>query len=174
MKNLLSLGILLAASATFAQTPSDWKTIDDTKFEIQFPADWDLDQSGSTTPGGPAFVLFVKKNDEQVFRGNINLLIQNLQGLNIDLNGFVNLSEQQISTMLPNSKIIESKRVQLPDAHHVIVFEGDQSNFRLKWKQYYWVLADKAYVLTLTTKSDAYESIIPTADKILNSFKIKK
>lgn len=174
MKYLLTFCILFAGSATFAQTPTDWKTINDTKFEIQYPSDWDLDQSGSATPGGPAFVLFVKKSDEQVFRGNINLLIQNLQGLNIDLDGYVKLSEQQISTMLPNSKIIESKRIQSADPYHLIIFEGDQSNFRLKWKQYYWIMGDKAYVLTLTTKSDTYDSIIPTADRILNSFKIKK
>lgn len=162
---------LLAGTSTLLAQSSDWKMLDESRFQIQYPSDWELDQNSTQ---GTTFILFVKKTEGQVFRTNVNLLIQNLQGTNMDLDAFVKLSEQQISTMLPNYKIVESKRIQSPDQRHSIIFEGDQGSFRLKWKQYYWVVGESAYVLTLTTKSDSYNTIIATGDKILDSFKVKK
>jgi hypothetical protein len=149
----------------------DWEHFAATEYEISYPSVWQLDLSKNA---GTTFILFGRSATEGKFRENINLLVQDLRGLNFDLNHYVALSEQQIRTMVVDSKLIESKRNKTrDDEHHEIIYEGVQGPFKPRWKQYYWMVQDKAFVLTFTGTQDTYDDFIKTADKILDSFKLK-
>jgi hypothetical protein len=124
---------------------------------------------------GMSFLILSKqtsKND--LFRENVNLHIDNLAGRNISLDKYVEISENQIKTMLENGKLLVSRRLRKGDKEfQKMVFKGKQGKFDLKWQQYYWVEKDKAYVLTLTCEEDQYDNYLDIGQKIMNSFKIK-
>jgi hypothetical protein len=151
--------------------PENWKYLDGPEYEISYPPNWSADQSGVS---GTSFILFGRNPNEGKFRENINLIIQDLKGLNFDLDRYAELSERQVRTLVNNLKFIESKRVKLnDDEFHLVVYEGDQGQFQLKWKQYCWVEKDRAFILTFTSTRETYDLFINSADSILNSFKVK-
>ncbi len=151
----------------------DLKVLDEPAYTIQYPSTWQLDQSGQL---GTTFILFsLIESEQDAFRENVNLLIQDLAGKNIDLDQYAEISEEQIKTMITNSKLIESKREKKNSSeYHKIIFSGDQSALHLMFEQYYWVINEKAYALTFTTEQNKFESLKETGEKILNSFMLKK
>ncbi|HWY11050.1 MAG TPA: PsbP-related protein [Bacteroidia bacterium] len=151
---------------------NDWKTLDKPNYSIQYPATWELNQSGQM---GTSFILFsVLESAQDKFRENITLLIQDLTGKNIDLNKFTEISESQIKTLATNAHLIESKRIKKDTEYHKIIYTADQGIFHLEFEQYYWVINDKAYILTFTSEHTKFENFKVTGEKILNSFKLKK
>jgi hypothetical protein len=169
---------LLISSFCFGQTESkkastDWKTLDGPDYSVQYPFQWELSQNGQM---GTSFVLFApQESNEDLFKENVNLLIQDLTGYDLDLDKYTDLTLDQIKTMITNSSLIESKRLKkgLEEYQHLI-YTGDQSVFNLQFEQYFWVKNNKAFILTFTseqTKSAAYKEI---GEKILNSFTFKK
>jgi hypothetical protein len=156
-----------------SQTNGEWKTLTESNYSVQYPPAWELDQSRQM---GTSFFLFSPLESEQdKFKENVNLLIQDLTGKNINLDKYTEISEGQIKTLATNSNLIESKRIKTePDEYHKIIYSADQGIFHLKFEQYYWVIHDKAYVLTFTSEQNKFDSFRETGEKILNSFKLKK
>ncbi len=154
------------------QTISEWKTLDESNYSIQYPSTWDLNQSGQMNT---SFILFSPlESDKDQFKENVNLLIQDLNGLNVDLNKFTEISESQIKTMVTNSKLIESKRIKNGlDEFQSIIYSGDQGIFHLQFMQHYWIINDKAFVLTFTSEKDKFAEFKDMSEKILNSFTLK-
>jgi serine/threonine-protein kinase len=150
----------------------EWKSMNGDGYEIQYPANWDIDKSGQM---GMRFILLSEQASPQdKFRENVNLLTQNLTGLNIDMNAFVKISEDQVKAMFKGGKIYESKRVKNHGkSFHKLLYSGSQGSFVFKIQQYYWVENEKAYVLTFTCEAAAFDSYIETGDKIMNSFVLK-
>jgi hypothetical protein len=150
----------------------NWKTLEEKNYSIQYPADWELNQSGQM---GTTFFLFSPlSSDQDKFRENINLLIQDLSGHNINLDKYTEISEGQVKTMITNSTLIESKRVKNgSEEFHRIIYTGDQGIFHLKFEQFYWIKNDKAYVLTFTCEQDKFSDFKEVGEAILNSFILK-
>ncbi len=150
-----------------------WLNLKEKSYSLKYPNNWELDQSGQSNT---SFILLsVLEVAEDLFRENINLIIQDLSGKNIDLAKYTEISEGQIKTMMLNSKIIESELVKTKSGeHYKIIYAGDQNNFHLKFEQYYWVQNNKAYILTFTSEESKFANYKEVAEKILNSFVIKK
>lgn len=148
-----------------------WKSLTENNYTIQYPPTWELNQSKEM---GTNFVLFSPvENSEDQFRENVNLLIQDLTGKNIDLDRYTEISEGQIKTMITNSTIDESKRIKKGNTeYHKLIYSGDQGVFQLKFEQYYWVIDEKAYVLTLTCQESTFSELKEVGEKMLNSFSI--
>lgn len=184
MKNIALPGLMAFIATLFAcgQTsgegdvhiPENWNTLDGTDYSIQYPDSFELNQSGQM---GESFILFSKHtSEEDPFRENINLLVQDLTGQNndIDLDKYVELSEGQVQSMLTDGNIIESKRLTTDSKeYHKIIYTGKQDELDLKWLQYYWVGNNKAYVLTLTCEENQYDAYATVGEKIMNSFRLK-
>ena len=154
------------------ETLENWKSLDVSDYSIQYPDTFDLDKSGQM---GTSFILLSKQTSQQdLFRENVNLLIQDLSGQNIDLDKYVEISEGQIKTMITNGNLIESKRLtdKNKDFQRVI-YTGKQGQYDLKWQQFYWVENKKAYVLTLTCEVNQYDKYVPVGEGIMKSFVIK-
>jgi hypothetical protein len=155
-----------------ADIPNNWKAINESGYMIQYPDSFDLNKPGQM---GTSFILFSKPISQQdLFRENVNLIIQDLTGQNIDLNKYVEISEGQIKTMITNGNIIESKRIKTGDSEfQKVVYTGVQGQFNLKFEQYYWIVKGKAYVLTLTCEIRQFDKYKKVGEKIMNSFKLK-
>tara|TARA_B110000238_G_C16028283_1_gene396248 strand:+ start:504 stop:995 length:492 start_codon:yes stop_codon:yes gene_type:complete len=155
-----------------AQT-NDWNTLNEKNYSIEYPSDWELNKSGQM---GTKFILFsqlTSKNDQ--FKENVNLIVQDLTGHNIDLNQYVEISENQIKTMITDGNIISSERVKKDEKEFQrVIYTGKQGIYDLQFVQYYWVENNNAYVLTLTCEITVFTDFKNTGEKILNSFEIRK
>lgn len=179
---LIILFILVSSTFSFGQVPvesptklaaeKEWKLLTDDKFEITYPIDWKLDTSKQL---GATFFLFSPLTDkDDQFSENVNFIIQDLTGHNLTLDQYVELSENQINTLITDAEIILSKRQNVNDnEYQKIIYSGKQGVFILKFEQYYWVIENKAYVLTLTCELKEFEAYKEVGEKILNSFILK-
>lgn len=149
-----------------------WKSIDENGYSIQYPDSWDVDKSGTM---GMSFMILSKQTSPQdQFRENVNLLIQDLTGQNINLEKFVALSHSQIKTMVVDGNILENKTLNSGGKEYQrVVYSGDLNQFKFKFQQYYWVIQDKAYILTLTCEAGQFDTYHETGEKIMNSFNLK-
>ncbi|NTV45153.1 MAG: hypothetical protein HGB11_01190 [Chlorobiales bacterium] len=151
----------------------EWNTLEQEGYSIRYPSSWELNQSGLM---GTTFFLFSPfESADDLFRENVNLMIQDLTGLNMDLNQYTEISEGQVKTLITNGVIIESKRIKIESGeYHKIIYTGDQGIYNLEYEQYYWIIGNKAYVLTFTGEQQKYAQYKETGEQILNSFVLKK
>jgi hypothetical protein len=180
--HLLGLITLFISITTYCQTtmsnnptevPDDWKVLKEVQYSIRYPGSWDLNQSGQM---GTSFILFSRLSSSQdQFKENVNLIIQDLTGMNIDLDKYVEISEGQIRTLIINGNLLESRRLVSNGINYQkVIYTGKQGIYNLKFEQYFWVVKDKAFVLTLTCEVNEFEKYKENGEKILNSFKLKK
>jgi hypothetical protein len=156
----------------YIKTPENWNILNEPNYSIQYPDSFDLVKSGQF---GMSFILLSKQTSEKdLFRENVNLLIQDLTSNNIDLDKYVEISEGQIKTMITEGKLIESKRLTDKNKEFQrVIYTGKQGQFDLKWQQFYWVVNNKAYVLTLTCEKNQYVNYVSVGEKIMKTFTIK-
>ncbi|NQX81349.1 MAG: hypothetical protein HRT66_05065 [Flavobacteriaceae bacterium] len=168
----LTVILFIITNLTVFGQSNEWDSLNEKDYSIQYPEKWDLNKSGQM---GTSFILFsqlTSKNDK--FKENVNLIIQDLTGHNIDLNKYVEISEGQIKTMITDGNIISSNRIKNKVTEfQKVIYTGKQGIFNLKFEQYYWVQHDKAYVLTLTCEVNEFKNFKDIGEKMLDSFKIK-
>jgi hypothetical protein len=173
MKKMAFLVFFLINTISFGQIKeNNWKTIDENTYSVQYPENWELNTDKSM---GTSFILFTQQTStDDKFRENVNLIIQNLEGYNLNLDDYVAISEEQINKMVTNGKIIESKRLFKNNSEfQKVIFTGNQGIFKLKFVQYYFIKDEKAFVLTFTSEVTQYEKYKLISDKILASFILK-
>lgn len=151
---------------------TEWKSLKENKFEIKYPSDWELDKSGFM--GSSFYLLSQLSNKKDKFRENIGLMVQDLSGYNLTLDQYTELSESQLKTLITKGKIISSERIKDDKTEYQkIIYKGKQGVFNLMFEQYYWVIDNEAYVLTLTCEKKQFKKYQKFGEEILNSFEIK-
>jgi hypothetical protein len=147
----------------------EWETFNGSDYSIRYPSNWELNDSEQM---GTSLILFSPiEHSKDQFKENVNLIIQDLSAYNLDLDDFVELTLEQVKTMISNSTLVESKRINKADSeYHKLVYLGEQGMLKLKFEQYCWVINEKAYILTLTCERSKFPVYKATGEKILNSF----
>lgn len=150
-----------------------WKLLSEGEYEIQYPDSWEVSNSGQM---GTTFVILSPLSSElDQFRENVNLMVQDLAGYSLTLDQYVELSENQIETLITDGKISFSERQEREGVqYHKAIYTGRQGIFKLKFEQLYWLVGDTAYILTLTCEEDQYEKYKEIGGLILKSFELKK
>lgn len=167
MKNFLTFLLLLSIQMTLAQ--EGFETLDGTDYSIKYPGTWEIDQSGQM---GMSFALFSPiKFDGDQFRENVNLVIQDLTGYDLDLVGYANISENQIRSMMQDSEILISEK---KGDYHLMVYSATMGQYKLKFSQRYWISQNKAYILTFTAEQSEYDNYEGIGHTIMDSFNIKQ
>ena len=180
MKTIKLFGIIVLAinmtacgqtSENKTKTIEGWKSLSENSYSIEYPENWELNKSGQM---GTSFILFSQLSSGQdQFKENVNLIIQDLTGHNLDLDKYVEISEGQIKTMITDGNLIESKRITTGDLnYHKVIYTGRQGVFNLKFEQYFWVVGDKANILTLTCEESQFDNYQIIGERILNSFNL--
>jgi len=140
------------------------------EYTIKYPKDWTFDASGQMNT---TFVLFSKLEQQDPFRENVNLIIQDLTGMNLDLKGYTELSMNQIKGIKDN-KVIESKELKKDGvAYQQVVWKGFMSGKKLKFKQLYFIKNNKVFLVTLTCTEKSFDDYVEMGTAILNSFTLK-
>jgi hypothetical protein len=172
----LALIFLSAAMSVLAQPPKtgkkSWKKFETNAYGIQYPDTLQLDNSRND---GTDFLLLTSQTSaNDLFKENINLLVQDLSGKGVDLTKFVIISEQQILEAFGKKGLIESKRLKGTSGEYQrLIFGGKSGNFEAKWLQYYFVKNEKAYILTLTCETKQFENYLAFCEKIMKTFFLK-
>lgn len=161
-----------SSEESYTEAGTDWLSLRTDQFEIEYPNDWKLDQSGQM---GTRFFLYSPVVDEDdPFTENVNLVIQDLRGYDMDLDQFVEVSLDQINTLATDGKILSSDRKkQGSQEFHQLIYTAKQGIFALKFEQRYWVIGEEAFVLTFTSEEEEFEPFQDTAEKIFSSFTLK-
>jgi hypothetical protein len=154
-------------------TNSNWKQLDKPNYSIQYPGDWELEQSG--TMGSVFAILAPLESKEDKFRENVNLVVEDLKGQSIDLDRYAELAKGQLKSTMTNFNLVESKKnTNGTREYFKVIFTWNYEKFQLKVEQYYWVVDGKAYVLTFTSEQAKFANFSETGEKILNTFTFKK
>ena len=144
------------------------KELNKNAYSISYPPNLKLEENGSK---GSEFALFTEKSDvNDQFVENINLVIQNLENLNVDLNKFVEISENQI---MADGKLISSERLRQNNSEfQKLIYSLPINDFELKFIQYYFVANRKAYILTFTSEAKEFEKYSSDMEKIMSTFRV--
>ncbi|WP_298902343.1 hypothetical protein [uncultured Psychroserpens sp.] len=165
MKKLTLLIFLLSINVTFCQ--EKWTNFENATYAIEYPESWTFDDSGQMQT---TFFINSPLTEDDTFKENINLIIQNLKGQNINMKDYVELTQKQTKGMLDDGKILESNG---DDKQHVMVLTGKVSGNALKFKQVLIFHQEVMYILTFSALEKSYDDYIKTGNTILNSFKLK-
>lgn len=153
------------------QAQKEKKIYETDVFSIQYPTDWTLE-----TETGTQAVFAIKgplTSDADMFAENVNLITQNLKGMGVTLDQYVQFNESQLKT-IPNAKMFSSERETRDGAqYHTLVFRGTMSNMELKVRQVYTLKNETAYVLTFTTLEKEFSQFEKVGSEIVKSFKVK-
>lgn len=160
-------------SKTIISTNINWWKFEKDNYSILHPQDWTIDTSGTM---GSSFILFAPiENEEDKFKENVNLLVQDLQGKNFTMEQYISLSEKQIKSMINNSSILESKTIKNDSAqYHKILFTGEQGTYKLGFEQHYYLMNGKSYVLTFSYERSKAEQYRRMGELMLSSFRLKE
>lgn len=173
MKKLRILIVLFSPLLSFSQTDEvEWKSHSTSKFSISYPENWLLDVSENYDV---EFFLFSEKESaDDKFIECINLMVQDLKGLGIDLKEYTEITVNQINTMLTDGEIIENKTLSKNGkSYQRISYSGLQKEIDFYFLQYFWIVKEKALVLTFVSETNNLESYEKTAEQIMNSFELK-
>lgn len=161
-----------ATRDTFATINSDWHTYSRDAWSVHFPDSFTLDTSRTL---GITFFLFSRPaHASDQFRENINLYVQELNDPSMDLDKYARASEEQISKLINQVVMIESRKVTdsaLP--YYRLSYTGEQGQFTFKWVQHIYYQSGKIYLLTFTTEISTFEHYAAIGNSILQSFSLR-
>ncbi|HEX3009171.1 MAG TPA: PsbP-related protein [Bacteroidales bacterium] len=151
----------------------NWKLLTGNGYSIQYPQNWCVDRNMNM---GLSFLIYTQSPvDNKNFRENVNLSIQSLAGQNMNMDKYVQKSQDQIKSMFKNENIISSERLRINGVeYHRIRYKGVCRGYDLEFLQYYRIKGDKAYVLTLTCETIHFQKFIKTVEKMMSSFKLQE
>ncbi len=156
---------------TATQVPNDWKELKGDNYWLIYPEDWELNTSGQM--GSTFALLSPVSSSKDKFRENVNFMIQDLSGYNMNLEAFAKVSEEQVKTLVTDGELIESTLIVGNTLNHQkTIFTGKQGIFNLIFEQHYWVENDKAFILSFTCEESQHEKYKEVGAKILNSFQL--
>lgn len=172
----MKLRILIALFSpllSFSQTDEvEWKSHSTSKFSISYPENWLLDLTGQYN--SELFLFSEKEGDEDQFIENINLMIQDLKGLVLDLKEYTDITVQQVKQMLTDGELIENKTLtKNGKSYQRLSYTGIQNEMDIYFLQYFWIVKEKAFILTFVSETSTLTEYEKTAEQIMNSFELK-
>ncbi|MCX6089816.1 MAG: trypsin-like peptidase domain-containing protein [Candidatus Atribacteria bacterium] len=151
-------------------TTSDFKTFTDTQkgFTLKYPNSW---TSTIQTLMNQEVVAFLAPTDnpQDVFRENLNILIENLPS-EMSLQNYFSLTMDQLKTF-PDVQFRENYDATISgQPGKVLVYSRTLDGKELTYSQVYIIRGIKAYVLTFTAESTQYSHYQPEFQQILSRF----
>jgi hypothetical protein len=146
MKLTFTSILFLLAAFCFAQSDTSKASYSNDKIKIEYPKTWRLDTSGIM--GTEFFVFSPLENETDKFSENVNGLIQDLSGQNIDLEKYKEITDKQLIELATDGVVFESVVVKTDDRNYFkILYAMTQGKFRLKICSICYIKDDKAYLL---------------------------
>lgn len=169
---LIYLILFFFPLTVLSQESEDFIIYKDKNYSIEYPKNWNLDNSGAN--GTEIYIYPKKSNNSDVFVENINLLIQDLNDSTATIESCKVLVEKQVEAMVTDSKIILSEILSKnKQKFHKLIAEGNYNDYRFKTIIYTWYINKQIYSLTFITLNEDYENNHRVSLRIMDSFSIK-
>ena len=154
-------------------TDGDITTYSTDKFSIQYPNDWILNAEKKL---GMEFILLAPSlGEDDKFNENLTLAIEDLSGYEVELEDYVSIALSQINKVVIDGKVIYNQpktKNGLPFYHTIC--SGTQGNTDFKYDQYYWIIDEKAYIMTFTCPVITFDQYQALGEMIMDSFTVNK
>jgi hypothetical protein len=164
--SLLLLVCVLINLQLFSQTMKQYK---DSELQISYPASWQIIEYPNV-----AF-LFIRPLEEkgQKFRENVNLIISDSKGLNLE--AYTAINKKQLQAQLINYKHIStSNKIIDNKTFKEIIYKHTSNDLQLQVVYYYVIINNKVYEFTFSTLQSSYENYYPVFTKIISSLRFNK
>lgn len=140
-------------------------------YQLQYPTTWRIDTTGIM--GAELFVFSPLTDTADKFSENVNLLIQDLKGQQIDLKAYKQISDEQFA-QVTDGKVEESEIIKAGTKEYFrATYSMTQQNLQLKVTSICYIKNEKAYLVTYTALADTYEQYKKIAEEVLASFSFK-
>ena len=173
MKFMFLIIAFILTNYCFAQSDISKTTFIKSNYRLEYPSTWRLDTSRIS--GTELFVFSPLENDNDKFRENVNVIIQNLSGQNIDLEKYKQITDDQLKRMANDCQVFESVITKTnKNEYYTATYTMTQGKFRLKITSLCYIKNDKAYLITFTSELDKYDQYKKVGNDILQSFVLTK
>lgn len=171
---MFSVGLIAAVALMFwhSRRFREYRSAED-GFSVKYPVRWDIkeDQVG-------AAVIFVSplENKLDVFRENVNVVIQNFSPHPVTLEEYTQIAIDQMKfTLRDNMTILESSSFYLGDEDgRKFVYLGKGDGTELKFMHVWTVIDSKAYQITFAALASQFDKYLPQAEKMIQSFEFNR
>ena len=120
-------------------------------------------------------LFFPLESETDDFRENINLMIEDVTGIDISFDQYVELTLSNMKALLSEYNIIENERFEKDGlSFHRVIGTFSQGLLKVKSEMCCTIAGDKAYVLTFSTEQETYDDYKDVGKQIMDSFKITK
>jgi PsbP len=172
-KFILIFTVILLANTAFSQQAPTVSSYIRNNYKVQYPETWRLDTS--RLMGTELFIFAPLENATDQFSENVNLLIQDLTGRNIDLQKYKEITDKQLTDLATDGKSIESAVVKKDNrSYYKTIYTMTQGKLKLKISSICFIKNEKAYLVTFSAEADKYEQYKKTGEGILSSFVVIK
>ncbi len=173
MKIILTLSFLCTLVFAKSQTApqEEHKEYSNSLFRIVYPASWQIDDSKKL--GAELFVFSPIEGPSDTFRENVNVLIQDLTGQNIDLAKYKKITDDQLKDLGAAVKVYESVVEKSKSGkYYRISYEMTQGLNHMRVQSKCFIKNEKAYLVTFTAAFDQYEKYAAAGTAMVNSFSL--
>lgn len=171
LKTMLSIFTFIMMSCSVA---INWLTYIDNekKYRISYPDTWE-----KKLDNGMAIFLSKKESKEDLFRENVNVMVQDLSAQPMTLEQYTNLTKEQIIKGAGSSAIQTVKDITLADQKakemiFIIPKNPLGSQIDLKIRQVWLIKNNKAFLITFTAEKNKYEKYLLEVTQTINTFKL--
>jgi len=141
------------------------------EFELSFPSEW-VDATESN-PNVNFVVAAPPDEKTDKFTENVSVVIQPLAD-SIDAKRYLKLSEAQMIQFLPNHVMINKEIVKKHGVDCVkLEYQLERDRREMRYLQEAYITNGKVYLVTFTAEQIIFKEYLKTAQRILDSFKIK-
>jgi hypothetical protein len=139
----------------------------DHPFSISFPEDWDNERDSF---GAVIIVFSPLSGDDDQFSENVNVVVEDLAGADLDLDGYLEIATEQLLDFIPDIDFVERFTDQMGEQPSwVVVYTGTQEGIEYKWMQEIALFEGSAYIITYTGQ-DEFDTYSAHASAIFDSF----
>jgi len=167
MKLILSIVLI---SFTFFGVAQTTKTFENESYTFDYPTEWSIDEHGL----GMDVSINTPTVENDNFNENFNVISQNLTGVDVDFEQFVEISLAQYPQFLEDHEIISSTTLKKGgQTFQEVVVKGILFDTNMTFIQRCYVFeGEKALVLTFTHLTENPQ-FVEQANQILDSFIVK-
>lgn len=169
---IFCLGLWLAATTSYAQD-IHWLKLSGDNYSIQYPEDWQVNESGMM---GTEFFLFAPPTSaDDEFSENLNYIVievGNADGITAEQ--FAESTIAQIGQVMSDPILVDSDEVTLNgQAYLRVEYTAVQNGNPLHFLQYAHFKGTNMHLLTFTAPIDGYKDYEELAEEMIATFKVK-
>ena len=141
------------------------------RFTISYPQNWTLNDKSESAV---LQITSPKENDNDDFRQNLNLQIEDMNGKSTNLDDYVRTNMNAVKDLVKGYKEVSSMFFNRNGSRaYEVVYKGRYGDmgYDIQLRQLFTIVNNKAYILTYVSKADERDALETTANRIFNTFK---